>query len=430
MSNQFQLMNERRFRPFFFTQFFGAFNDNVFKTALITLIAFHQSSLTTLDGDLLTTLLPGLFILPFFVFSATAGQLADKFEKARIFRMVKACEIGIMLFAGVGFFLHNMPILIAALLMMGIHSTFFGPVKYSYMPQHLSEQELIGGNAMVEMGSFVAILLGQVLGAWLASQAHYEWLVSLGVLTVALAGYISSRGIPQSPEAAPDLKINWNPITATGQSLALAWKSQPIWVTLVAISWFWFFGATLLAQFPNFAKHVLNGGESVFILLLSVFSLGIGAGSLMCEKWSGGRVKRRLVVMGSVGMSVFGLDLYWTAQGLLQHAPAITHTLPSFLAQTTHWHLLLDVLLLGFCGGLYIVPLYVIVQTRTEKREQSRIIAANNILNALFMVVSAGFSMVVLGHGNSIPELFMITALMNLGVLLYLVFRAKRVLPA
>jgi MFS family permease len=428
MSNQFQLMNERRFRPFFFTQFFGAFNDNVFKTALITLIAFHQSSLTSLDGDMLTTLLPGLFILPFFVFSATAGQLADKFEKARIFRTVKACEIGIMLFASLGFFLHNLPMLIAALIMMGIHSAFFGPVKYSYMPQHLSESELIGGNAMVEMGSFVAILLGQVLGAWLASQEHYEWLVSLGVLMVALAGYVSSRGIPHSPEAAPDLKINWNPITATGQNLALAWKNQPIWVTLLGISWFWFFGATLLAQFPNFAKHVLNGGESVFILLLSVFSVGIGAGSLMCEKWSGGTVKRRLVVMGSVGMSVFGFDLYWTSQPLLMnHATAITHTLPSFLAQATHWHLLLDVMLLGFCGGLYIVPLYVIVQTRTEKREQSRMIAANNILNALFMVASAGFSMLVLGQGYSIPELFMVTASINLASS-FLIFQAKHVL--
>lgn len=428
MSNQFQLMNEQRFRPFFLTQFFGAFNDNVFKTALITLIAFHQNSLTTLNGDMLTTLLPGLFILPFFVLSATAGQLADKLEKARIFRIVKACEIGIMLFASLGFFLHNLVMLVSALIMMGIHSTFFGPVKYSYMPQHLSEQELIGGNAMVEMGSFVAILLGQVLGVWLASQEHYEWLISLGVLMVAIAGYASSRGIPSSPEAAPHLKINWNPITATGQNLALAWKFQPVWVTLVAISWFWFFGATLLAQFPNFAKKGLNGDESVFILLLSVFSLGIGVGSLMCEKLSQGKVKRRLVVIGAIGMSLFGLDLYWTGQHLASHAPTMGSTFSTFLGQVPNWRLLLDIALLGLCGGLYIVPLYVIIQTRTEKSKQSRIIAANNILNALFMVASAGFSMLVLGQNHSIPELFMITSLVNLLVLLYLVIRAKSVL--
>ena len=296
MSNQFGLMKEQRFRPFFFTQFLGAFKDNVFKTALITLVAFHAASLSSIDGGTLVTLLPGVFILPFFLFSATAGQIADKYEKSRIIRLVKVFEMGIMLFASAGFFLHNIWLLGAALFMMGMHSTLFGPVKYSYLPQHLAENELIGGNGMVEMGSFVAILLGQVLGAWLATVAHHELFTSIAIVLIAVLGYRTSRGVPNSPAADNSLTINWNPITETIKNVKLIWGQQQIWLAIVAISWFWFFGATLLAQFPNLAKTVLHGDESVFILLLSVFSIGIGIGSLLCERLSKGRLALGLVV--------------------------------------------------------------------------------------------------------------------------------------
>ena len=428
MSNQFQLLKEQRFRPFFFTQFLGAFNDNVFKTALITLVAFHAASLSSIDGVTLATLLPGLFILPFFLFSATAGQIADKYEKSGIIRLVKLFEIAIMLFASAGFFMHNIWLLAAALFMMGMHSTLFGPVKYSYLPQHLKEHELIGGNGMVEMGSFVAILLGQVLGAWLASVAQHELFTSIAILLIAILGYCTSRGVPNSPAADSALKINWNPITETIRNVKLIWPQQQIWLAIVAISWFWFYGATLLAQFPNLAKDVLHGDESVFILLLSVFSIGIGLGSLLCEKLSKGRVELGLVVFGAIGLTLFGADLNVASTNIHKASSPVLQSYVSFIGTLSistlgHWRLLADIALIGLFGGLYIVPLYVLLQTRSEKSHQSRVIAANNIMNALFMVASAGFSILLFKQGLSIPQLFLATAMLNIFVTIYLCVR-------
>jgi MFS family permease len=430
MSNQFTLMREQRFRPFFSTQFLGAFNDNMFKTALITLVAFHATDLTILDGGTLATILPGLFILPYFLFSATAGQLADKFEKSQIIRYVKVFEIGIMLFASAGFFLHNIWLLSTALFMMGIHSTIFGPVKYSYLPQHLSEAELIGGNGMLEMGSFVAILLGQVLGAWLAIQSQHEIITSLAILLIAVMGYATSRGIPNSPAAAPKLQINWNPVSETYHSIQFIWGNQTIWLAIIAISWFWFYGATLLAQFPNLTKDVLHGDESVFIMLLSIFSLGIGIGSLMCEKLSKGKVELGLVVFGAIGLSIFGADLYLNATNIHESLNLRAFfTSKLFIAFQydaqghliyTFWRLLADIALIGLFGGFYIVPLYALIQTHAEKSHQSRVIAANNIFNALFMVVSAMFSILIFKQGYDIPQLFLATAILNAVVTLYL----------
>ncbi len=434
MSNQFQLLKEQRFRPFFFTQFLGAFNDNVFKTALITLVAFHAASLSSIDGGTLATLLPGVFILPFFLFSATSGQIADKYEKSQIIRLVKVFEVGIMLLASAGFFLHNIWLLGAALFMMGMHSTLFGPVKYSYLPQHLKEHELIGGNGMVEMGSFVAILLGQVLGAWLATVENHEIFTSITILLIAVLGYSTSRGVPNTPAADSALKINWNPITETIKNVKLIWGQQQIWLAIVAISWFWFFGATLLAQFPNLAKEVLHGDESVFILLLSVFSIGIGLGSLLCEKLSKGRIELGLVVFGAIGLTLFGVDLYFSATSL--HGSCSYKCLfdyQTFIARDYHnadghlnltnWRLLGDIGLIGLFGGFYIVPLYVLIQTRSQKGYQSRVIAANNIMNALFMVVSAAFSVLLFKQGYTIPQLFLATALLNVVITIYLCVR-------
>lgn len=418
-------MRERRFRPFFFTQFLGAFNDNVFKTALITLVAFHAGSLTKLDGATLATLLPGLFILPFFLFSATAGQIADKFEKSRIIRFVKVFEIGIMLFASIGFITHTLWLLVLALFMMGMHSTLFGPVKYAYLPQHLAEKELVGGNGMVEMGSFVAILLGQVLGAWLAMRpAGGEIVTCIAIITLALMGYWMSRGVPNSPAGDPSLKINWNPLTETFRNIRFIWQHQQVWLAIIGISWFWFFGATLLAQFPNLAKDVLYGDESVFILLLTVFSLGIGIGSLLCEKLSRGQVEIGLVPLGAIGLTLFGADLYYSSTAI--HAAynnKYFFDYLSFAHEAGHWRLLADIAFIGLFGGIYIVPLYALIQTRSEKSHQSRVIAANNILNALFMVVSAGFSVLLFKQGLTIPQLFLATALLNIVVTIYLCIR-------
>ena len=406
MSQQFKLMREKRFLPFFCTQFLGALNDNVFKTALITMAVFHTADLTTLNGAALATLLPGIFILPFFLFSATAGQIADKFEKSQLIRFVKIFEVVLMLFAALGFVLHVFWLLVLALFMMGMHSTLFGPVKYAYLPQHLAESELVGGNGMVEMGTFVAILLGQIIGAGLGMHQGGELFTGLSILSLALMGYFASKQIPNSPAAEPSLKINWNPMTETGRNVAFVWNSQQIWLAIIGISWFWFYGATLLAQFPVFAKEVLHGDESVFILLIAAFSVGVGIGSLLCEKLSKGFVELGLVPLGAMGMMAFGIDLYTASTSGI-----------------ADWRLLADIALIGLFGGVYIVPLYALIQSRAQKTHQSRVIAANNILNALFMVISAVFAMLIFKLGLNIPELFLITALMNALVIIYLCSR-------
>jgi len=406
MSQQFKLIREKRFLPFFCTQFLGALNDNVFKTAFITMAVFHTADLTNVNGPALATLLPGIFILPFFLFSATAGQIADKCEKSQLIRFVKIFEVLLMLFAALGFVLHVFWLLVLALFMMGMHSTLFGPVKYAYLPQHLTESELVGGNGMVEMGTFVAILLGQMIGAGLGMYQGGELVTGLTIVGLAMLGYFASKQIPNSPAAEPGLKINWDPITETGRNIAFVWKSQAIWLAIIGISWFWFYGATLLAQFPVFAKEVLHGDESVFILLLAVFSVGVGIGSLLCEKLSKGIVEIGLVPLGAMGMMAFGVDLYTaSASGVAD------------------WRLLMDIALIGLFGGVYIVPLYALIQSRAQKTHQSRVMAANNILNALFMVISAVFAMLIFELGLNIPQLFLITSLMNALVIIYLCSR-------
>jgi len=415
MSSQWGLMRERRFRPLFFTQFLGAFNDNVFKTALITLIAFQAGRLTSADPRMLATVLPGLFILPFFAFSATSGLLADKLDKAAIARAVKIFEIGVMSLAAWGFLTNGLWELIAALFLMGVHSTVFGPVKYGYLPQHLRPDELVGGNGLIEMGTFVAILLGEVLGAWLAGGPQGGVHTSIAVVGVAILGYLASRGIPATPPVDPALKVNWNPFTETGNNLRFAHRNRTVWLSLLGISWFWFYGATMLAQFPTYAKDVLGGDETVFILLLTVFSIGIGTGSLLCERLSGHKVEIGLVPFGAIGLTVFGVDLFFAtpAAGGGAHFTA-------FLANPGHWRMLADLGLLGLFGGFYCVPLYALIQTRSEKSHQSRVIAANNILNASFMVVSALVSVLLLMAGLTIPQLFLVTAIFNAVVAVYI----------
>jgi MFS family permease len=420
VSTQFQLMRERRFRPMFFTQFLGAFNDNVFKTALVTLVTFRAGELTDIDPRTLATLLPGLFILPFFLFSATSGQLADKLEKSRIARAVKVFEIAVMSLAAWGFLAGSFWQLVAAVFFMGLHSTVFGPVKYGYLPQHLAQEELVGGNGLIEMGTFVAILLGEVLGAWLAAIPQGGVATSATVIGLAVLGWWASRGIPITPPVDPGLKIDWNIFAETWRNLRFASGDRVVWLALLGISWFWFYGATLLAQFPVYAKDVLGGDESVFILLLTVFSVGVGAGSLLCEKLSGRRVEIGLVPFGAIGLALFGVDLYFASTAATASAAG---DFTALLRSPAHWRLLADIALLGLFGGFYIVPLYALIQTRSEKSHQSRIIAANNILNALFMVMSALVSMMLFAAGLSIPGLFLATALFSAVVAVYMCAR-------
>lgn len=415
--NQFSLMRERRFLPFFCTQFLGAFNDNVYKNALIIMLAFHATALTTMSSGTLVNLCAGLFILPFFLFSATAGQLADKYDKSRIIRYVKLLEIGIMVVGAAGFLLQNLVLLIGALFLLGLHSTLFGPVKYSILPQHLQVDELVGGNGLVEMGTFLAILLGTVLGGVLIAQENSSMLVSVAVIAIACAGYLTSRAVPSAPPAAPDLKINWNPITETWTNLKFTRGNRSVFLSVLGISWFWFYGATLLAQFPNYCKDVLGGNEHVVTVMLTTFSIGVGAGSLLCERLSGHKVEIGLVPFGSIGLTLFALDLYFASPtAVIEHAIGATQ----FLSQLANWRILFDLVMIGVFGGFYIVPLYALIQSRAERSHQSRIIAGNNILNAMFMVGSAAMSIVLLKAGVTIPQLFLITALLNALVAIYI----------
>jgi len=416
--SQFSLLAERRFGPFFWTQFFGAFNDNVFKTALLTILTYEALSWTKLDTGLLNNLIPGLFILPFVLFSATAGQLADKFEKSRLARCVKLLEIAIMGIAAIGWVTHGLWLLVAAVVGMGVHSTLFGPVKYAYLPQQLAPDELVGGNGIIEMGTFVGILLGEVLGAVLV--VIKPWgvgLVAFGTVAIALIGWLFSRRIPLSPAPAPDLKINWNPFTEMVRNLGFTRRNRPVFLSVLGNSWFWFYGAIMLAQFPVYARDYLHGDHDVFVLLLTVFSLGIGAGSLLCERLSGHKIEIGLVPFGAFGLSVFGFDLYLAS---LHYMSASTVDIAGFLARHGSLRILFDVVMIGVFGGFYIVPLFALIQTRTDPRHLSRTIAGMNIVNALFMVGAALFAMLLLKIGFTIPRIFMATALLNAVVAAYI----------
>ena len=416
--SQFDLLRERRFAPFFWTQFLGAGNDNVYKNALVIFVAFHAVTLTSLDPNALVNVAGAVFIAPFVLFSATAGQLADKYEKSRLIRWIKVFEIAIMAIGLAGFWQRDLTLLFIALALLGVHSTLFGPVKYAILPQQLSPVELIGGNGLIEMGTFVAILLGTIAGGLVvAIDDSGPVLAGAVAVGVAVAGYAVSRGIPHTPAVDPGLSINWNPFTETWKNLRFAQGNRVVWLSMLGISWFWFYGATFLAQFAGFSRDILGGNEHVVTFLLALFSVGIGIGSLLCERMSGRRVELGLVPFGSIGLTLFAVDLWLSSRHMRASALA---GLDVFLASPAHWRVAADLVLIGLFGGFYIVPLYALIQERSAPSHRSRIIAANNILNALFMVVSAGLAVALLAAGLSIPELFLVTALMNAAVALFI----------
>lgn len=416
--NQFDLLKQRRFGPFFGVQFLGAFNDNVYKNALVIMLTYQAASITTLSSGLLVNLCAGLFILPFFLFSATAGQLADKYDKARITRLVKVFEVLIMMVGACGFYLKDLTLLLAALFMMGMHSTMFGPVKYAYLPQHLKKEELVGGNGLIDAGTFIAILLGTILGGVLIGvKPDGAMWVSATAILIAVAGYLISRGVPASPAPSPQLRINWNPLTETWPCLKFLATNRTVFLSILGISWFWFYGAMFLSQFPNFTKEVLGGSEHVVTLLLATFSIGIGLGSLLCEKLSGHKIEIGLVPFGAIGLTLFAIDLYFAS-------PVSTHGAPlgavAFLQQPGSWRVLFDLSMIGVFGGFYIVPLYALIQSRSEPSHQARVIAGNNIMNALFMVLAAGVAIAGLQLGLTIPQLFLLTGVLNALVAIYI----------
>ncbi len=410
--SQFRLFSERRFLPFFLTQFSGAFNDNLFKNALLLLVTYSAGGLMGLPIDIVVNFAAFLFILQFFLFSGIAGQVADKYEKSLVIRRVKLLEIGIMLAAATGLWFGWYELLLLLLFLMGAQSTFFGPVKYAILPQVLKDDELVGGNALVGMGTFVAILLGTIAAGLIMGFESAAKIAAVGVLLMAIIGYLVARQVPVTEAGSATLNIRLQPLRETWRLIALARERHVVLLSIMAISWFWFLGAAYLTQFPNFAKTNLMGDETVVTLLLSVFTIGIAVGSMLCERLSGHRIELGIVPIGSLGLSLFGIDLYFSMPE--QPVPSDWWLM---LTDSGYRRIMIDLLGIGISGGLFIVPLYAFVQHETPKDKRARIIAALNVMNALFMVVSALMGIVMLGVlGLSIPEFFLVLSIMNLVV--------------
>ena len=419
-SSQSSLLTQKRFLPYFITQFLGAFNDNIFKNVLLLFVAFASVDTLPISSNLFINLAAGLLILPFFLFSALAGVLADKYEKSWFIRKVKLLEVVIMSLGAIGFIYESYGILLLLLFLMGTQSAFFGPVKYALLPQQLETKELVSGNALVETGTFLAILIGTLGAGIIASEESAKLVAAICIVSFAVLGYVSSCFIPEAPSNAPDLKVKWQPIKLTKATLAIAKKDRPTFQALMSISWFWFLGATYLTQFPNFTKLHLNGTESSVAFLLALFSVGIAIGSLACDKLSNHRIEIGIVPMGSLGISIFGLLM----------ATSIPESLPEFgsfqqfVTYSELWPLFAYLLLLGISGGIFIVPLYSLMQLRAKPDERAQVIAGLNIYNSLFMVGSAVMGIVCLSVLElSIPQLFVLLALLNTFVMLYLFYQ-------
>jgi 1-acyl-sn-glycerol-3-phosphate acyltransferase len=416
--SQFSLFKERRFMPFFVTQGLGAFNDNIFKNGLAAMLVFESSQMAGLNTNQIVNLSAMVFILPFFLFSALFGQFADKYEKSIQIRRIKLFEVFIMFAATLGFWLDSVPLLLGVLFLLGFQSTMFGPIKYGIIPQVLKPGELVGGNALVEMGTFVAILGGTIAGPLLMGiEADWPLWVSGTALIIAVTGYLTSLQIPKAPAVAPDLKINWNFIGETIRNIRFITENRIVLNSVLGISWFWFFGATFLVQIPSYSENVLGGDAQLMSTLLAMFIIGISTGSLLCERLSGGQVEIGLVPFGAIGLTLFGIDMYFASPTQL----SVYTGLGGFFATIANWRIIFDLLMIGIFSGFYIVPLYAMVQQNTTPSHRSRVIAGNNILNSLFMVVSAVIAMLLLGNiGFTIPQLFLFTAILNLVVAIYI----------
>lgn len=418
--SQFSLLKLKNFGPFFATQFLGAFNDNIYKNTLMLIIVFSASDALGLDINLVLNLAAGLFILPFFLFSGIAGQITEKYEKSSLIRKIKLLEIVIMMAAAIGFIFEQYHFLLLLLFLMGTQSTFFGPAKYAILPQHLKPEQLVAGNALVEMGTFVAILVATISAGIIMEFDNFLFITSIFVVVLALFGYLVSRSIPIAVSNAPNLKISYNPFTTTHELIKTTRQNRPIYLTIMAISWFWFLGAAYLTQFPNFAKETLNGDSSVVTLLLAIFTLGIGFGSMLCEKLSNSRVELGIVPIGALGLTVFGIGLYFS----IPEKPIEVISWLVFLNTRGNWTLLANLAGIGIAGGIYIVPLMAFIQERAPENYRARTIAVINIMNALFMVGSALMGMLLLGMMNlSISDFFLVIAMMNIVVCFYVFYQ-------
>jgi 1-acyl-sn-glycerol-3-phosphate acyltransferase len=415
-SNQFRLLRERRFLAFFVAQACGAFNDNLFKNVLVILVTYQATRWSTLHPELLANIAAGLFILPFVVFSGLAGQLGERFDKARILKSVKALEIAIMIMAGIGFAQHRVALLLFALFMMGVHSTFFAPAKYGLLPQVLNASELVGGNAILESGTFLAILLGILTAGLLAGHSNTTW-IEASLVIIAIVGFLTSLGIPKSEAVSPGQPLDWNPWTSTLDNLRAARESRSVLLSVLGMSWFWFYGALLLVQLPLYCHNVLHGDESLVTITIAAFSIGVGVGSLLCEQLSGRQVEIGLVPFGSIGLTVFAVD--WVLASPRVDSQVLLN-LQGLLALHGGMRTLFDIAATGVFGGFFVVPLNALVQQRSRPQALARVIGANSILNALFMVAAAVLGAVGLAKGLTVLQLILVAALLNALVAIYI----------
>lgn len=414
MRDSFHLLKTKRFLPLFVTQFFGAFNDNAFKNAFLIWFTYDIAVKTGADSRMIVTIAAGLFILPFFLFSATAGQIADKYEKSWLTQKIKQVEIILMVLCGIFFYLQNINGLLAVLFMMGMQSTFFGPIKYSLLPEHLKDDELISGNGLIEGGTFLSILIGTIFGGLIIRTEYGLPVLSLCVIGFACIGWMASRFIPAAPIGDAKLKVSWNIWRQTWKIIGFAQQERTVWLSIIGISWFWLIGATFLTQFPVYTKEVIGGNEHIVTLFLTIFSIGVGIGSVLCNKLLKGQINARLVPYGSVGITV-AIIVFVSASNMYV-AGADIGVIQFVNTGSAAWLIIGSLLMLSLFSGIYIVPLYAIVQHRSDEKYLARIIAANNVMNALFMVLASLFAIGVFVVGLNVIQLLLVVGIINVPV--------------
>ena len=413
------MLGLRKFKGLFWTQFLGAFNDNFFKNALVLLITYRSTRIGTLSPPEMVALSGAIFILPYFLFSAWAGQLADKLSKTSLTQWIKIAEIVNMTFAAIGFIFNSIPFLMLVLFLMGTQSTFFGPIKYAILPELLTDEELLSGNAWVEMGSFVAILLGTVVGGLSIALEDGIYWVSAGGIGFSVFGYLASKTIPATVPRSPKLSFQWNLLSETLKLWPIIKEVRSVFIACNAIAWFWGFGAVLLSLFPIYGKQLIGGNEIVVTWLLALFSIGIGVGSLLCSKFSRGKINLNFVFWGGLGMCLFLFDVSWIEAPRAFKVAVMseeTISLGEFLSYPISYRITLDFFLLSVFSGLFIVPLYTIMQRDAVLEHRSRVIAGNNVLSAIAMV---GLSLILtwlLGKAIEVPKLYMMLGISHLAV--------------
>lgn len=417
-TNKLYLFKDKRFLPLFIVQFCGCFNDNILKNALIILITYKLVGLTLYSTATMLLAANAVLILPFIVFSGVAGQLADKYERSTLVKVIKLSEIFIVSFATYGFYESNIAILYASIALMGTHSTFFGPLKYSILPDHLEKEELLGANGFVEAGTFISILIGTILGGFYNSIA--EIVIVLMILT-AVVGFIASFFVPRSNNENPSIEINKNILMESFNIVKYSYSKKHVFLSLLGISWFWFIGAAILSQIPLLTRDVFAADESVANLFLAVFSIGVGLGSFWCNKLFEDEITTKYLFMAAIGISICGIDLFFASRiSTVHHELDQLRNIYTFLSKLHNWRILLDLFLLSAISGLYAVPLFAVMQYFSSPIYRSRVIAANNVLNALFMVASALFLQVMFFLGCSVPTVILLVSLLNIAVAVYI----------